>query len=66
MNDRQKKIEEIRRRVKDLDEARIRMVEQREKPVVIYAVSIAYHRELEMLKAYEDCSTHSLRRKEEN
>lgn len=58
MNDWQKKIEEIRRRVKDLDEARVRMVEQREKPVVIHAVSAAYRRELETLKIYEYCSTH--------
>ena len=58
MNKWQRKIDEKRRRVKELDEARVRMVERREKPIVIQAVSDAYRRELEALKIYEYCSTH--------
>ena len=42
----------------ELNERRIRMVQQREKPIVIHAVSDAYLREYERLKVYEYCSTH--------
>jgi len=58
MNEWQRKAEEIRRRVNELDETRVRMVQRREKPIVIHAVSAAYRRELERLKVYEYCSTH--------
>ena len=58
MNQWQKKIEDTRRRMKELDERRVRMVRDREKPVVINAVSNAYLRELDKLKVYEYCSTH--------
>ena len=58
MNQWQKKIEDTRRRMKELDERRVRMVRDREKPVAINAVSNAYLRELDRLKVYEYCSTH--------
>jgi len=57
-NDWQKKIEEVKERVNDLNESRVRMIKQHEKPVVIHAVSDAYLRELDKLKVYEYCSTH--------
>ena len=58
MNKWPKKIEDTRRRMNELNERRIRMVQQREKPIVIHAVSDAYLREYERLKVYEYCSTH--------
>ena len=57
-NDWQKKIEEVKERLNDLNESRVRMIKQHEKPVVIHAVSDAYLRELDKLKVYEYCSTH--------
>lgn len=54
----QKKIRETRKRMDELDERSIRMVEERERPVYIHAVRKAYLRERKKLEAYEYCATH--------
>ena len=50
MNKWQRKIEETRQRINDLDEKRVQMVKEHEKPVVIHAICDAYLREREKLK----------------
>lgn len=57
-NDWQMKIEDVQKRITELNNTRVRMVKNHEKPVVIHAVSDAYLRELDRLKVYEYCSTH--------
>lgn len=58
MNKWQRKIEETRQRINDLDEKRVQMVKEHEKPVVIHAICDAYLREREKIEVYEYCSTH--------